>query len=187
MGSPKNPINTQFGRVSDDDGIRINSAGTVPEIASENDGLEPLLDNQGRLIVRIADGSGFIPSGITENVTGVGSNTITDYNIPTGGLQVIAGPSTIVSIIGFAVWCGAAVPTFIHLFNDIALVSGVTRPKVIIPVNTDGYVDSTLCDWIARGDVQFNGLVIGLSSVPFTYTALTARFAMVNLTYRVYP
>ena len=52
----KNSENLQFGRVSKLDGNRSFSS-------NPDNGSEPLTDNNGRLIVRLADGAGFLDDG----------------------------------------------------------------------------------------------------------------------------
>jgi hypothetical protein len=68
--SIKNLENTQFGRVCTDSAQPGGAGNRHAGNAAMDDGLEPLLDDNGRLIVRISKGGGFVEDSIIDFSSG---------------------------------------------------------------------------------------------------------------------
>lgn len=125
MAGTKTIENDQWGRVSDTGSV------VSPNLFSDpNDGRAPMVDPHGRVVVRIADGSGFLPSSNAGTVDSSASLLNTK-------IVRAASYTTLMSIVGFN---PNAVLYYFQLFNRaIAPVTTVTIPiqSIIVPANSE--------------------------------------------------
>ncbi len=160
MAAPKDEINSQFGRTS-------NAAGNsvpAPLDPLVNRGLAPLVDNNGRIIVRVADENGFEVLGtFTEFTSGAARS-------PTAGITVAAVPLLrLDSIWGYN---GSASPGqfFLHIYNIIAPpTAGVSVPDYVIPV-PGRFTTFSFGERISLSA----GYTVAASSTEFVFTALAS-------------
>lgn len=118
----KNLENTQFGRVATPAGNR----NIV--IALTDWGLEPLVDNNGRLIVRLANGSGFLPAQNPHFILNSGGYVET-VNFPTSTyLHLLSGFNNSIGV------------RYIQVFlNSAAIPAPASVPDIsfIVPTQTN--------------------------------------------------
>jgi hypothetical protein len=169
MAGNKDNINSQFGRTSDEAGSK-----TAGPIGSADQGMEPLLDQEGRLIVRLADGAGFIEPGIRVEFKTGGSR------LAAAGEVINAAPIQLLE----QVWgynANATTLQFIHLFNSTTLpVSTTTQPDYVIPVPAN-FATFSLSVNLIHFDT---GLVIAPSSSELTYVTPAADDFWAAINYR---
>jgi hypothetical protein len=113
--SVKNLENTQFGRVSTENGNR-RSGGTIVDY-----GLDPLVDSHGRIIVRLAGGNGFI------------ENTTVDYSSGAVYTNTFFLGSVIEREITINGYSDLPVPAHLLFFKNTFLVPG-SLPAITIPL-----------------------------------------------------
>lgn len=158
MAAPKNDLNEQFGRVSDADG------NSVPApLGTQNSGLAPLLDNNARLIVRIAEENGFVNPGTLTRFTSGAARS------PTAGVTVEAVPLLqLDSIWGYN--GNATLQFFLHIYDIIAPPTpAVSLPVYIVPV-PPGFTTFSFSDRIALA----SGYTVAASITEFVFTPLVA-------------
>jgi len=119
----KNLENTQFGRVCTEQGpfnippAGNRSSGNVPP----DTGLDPLLDNNGRIIVRIAGPNGFI------------ENAAVDYSSGAVYTNTFALASVVEKNIVINGYSDLPVPAYLLFFKNTFLVPG-SLPAITIPL-----------------------------------------------------
>ena len=160
MSAPKNEINSQFGRTSDSDGNSLPN----PLSTGANQSGAPLLDDNHRLITRLADENGFINIGTFTEFTSGAART------PIAGVTVEAVPLVrLESIWGYN---GNIVPTlfFLHIYDIIAPPTpGLSIPDYIVPV-PGGFATFSFSERISLS----SGYTVAASSTEFIFTPLGA-------------
>lgn len=155
--SIKNLENTQFGRVCTDD-IQPGGAGNRHAgSANMDDGLEPLLDSNGRLIVRIANGGGFIEE--------VGYD-FTSLGVYTNEFFVTTGLARNIEINGYS---DLPVSAYIQIHSTNPPVLAGAVPFLVIPI---GAGPGAFFKSINLKNGSGLPRVIAISSTQFIYTAI---------------
>jgi len=160
--SKKNLENTQFGRVSTD-ALQPGGAGNRHAgPASMDDGLEPLLDDNGRLIVRISNGGGFVEDSTIDFSSGGGYTnalmlgSIVDRNIHVQGYSDLAVSAYIQVHISPIIPPPGSVP---FIVKPIGAGPGAFFDKIIL---ANG---SSLDLWIVISSTQFTFNAIATPSL----------------------
>jgi hypothetical protein len=172
MASPlKSLFNIQWGRVSSALGNSIPD----PIATSSNQSAAPLVDNNGRVITRLADENGFIDIGtFTEFTSGAARS-------PTAGVTVEAVPLVrLESIWGYN---GNLVPTlfFLHIYDIIAPPTpGLSTPLYIVPV-PGNFATFSFSERISLS----SGYTVAASSTEFIFTPLAAADLWFATTYYI--
>lgn len=160
MAAPKDELNSQFGRTADAAGNSLPN----PLDPLANRGLAPLVDSNGRLIVRLADAGGLIDLGVFTEFTSGGARS------PTAGVTVAAVPLIrLESIWGYN---ANAVPAqfFLHIYDIIAPPTpGVSVPVYIVPV-PGNFATFSFSERISLA----SGYTVAASITEFLFTPLLA-------------
>lgn len=118
----KNLENTQFGRVCTDTSQPGGPGNRHGGNATMDDGLEPLLDDNGRIIVRIANSGGFIEDSTIDFSSGA---VYTNERVLTGIVErnlVINGYSDL------------PVPAYIQIIDSVVIPILGAIPFIVFPV-----------------------------------------------------
>ncbi len=172
MPAPQKSLeNTQFGRTSDSAGNSV----PAPFALSFNQGLAPLVDDNGRLITRLADQNGFIDIGTFNEFTSGAARS------PTAGVTVEAVPLVrLESIWGYN---ANVVPTlfFLHIYDIIAPPTpGVSTPVYVVPV-PGNFATFSFSERISFA----SGYTVAASSTEFLFTPLIAADLWFATTYYI--
>jgi hypothetical protein len=147
--------NAQFARVASLGGQRVDAAGALVTLAP-NDGIEPLADNEGRLIVSTA---GVPPApGFTTRFQG---NAYGVIQVP------VTASATVIQVVdGFQT---NALTRYVQLHDIAGAIPALNVP--IVSVAVPGGSEFSIA---APYEFLANGLAIGLSTTPGTFTAAAA-------------
>jgi len=161
----KNDENTQFGRTSD-------ALGNRSFVLPQNNGSEPLVDDNGRIIVRLADATGFITPSIEGGALVYSSAGYLNNAIVNGNSTHLFLAS------GFN---PTATQLFLQFFDANALPANGTIPdyNILVPALSN-------FSWMPSITDRFRniGLVWGVSTTGPTYTdALIANGFWVDIEY----
>jgi hypothetical protein len=157
MSATKNLENNQFARTSDSTGKR------TAFVNQSDQGIEPLSDNNGRLIVRIADDSGFI----------ILNPTYSNYRSGAllAGDTISAASANLIMIYGFN---NSAGTRYLQIFNRTSAPSPGNVPDISILVPTATQLSLSLPGVL--GQLFNTGIRYQSSTTPATFTAGGADF-----------
>lgn len=157
MAGPKTVENDQFARTSTALGTK-----TTPSIGPDQ-GISPLADNDGRLIVRLAGAGGFLPDPTSNPFIFSGTY------VPVAGSIINPAPTLFFGSVGYNDNIG---PVYLQYFNSVALpVAGVTVPTLtfLLGAGPSFYIPEQLSEMSVSFPV---GLVIAGSTTQFVFTPL---------------
>lgn len=160
MAGPKTDDNTQFARVAEATGLA--PAGTT---GSPGDGLAPLCDDQGRLLVVTASPGG----GASGTVTNSDSAALESSRI------LLASAGRLLIVYGFN---DSAADLYLQTFDQAgALAGGEVPVGCNLPVPAGEFFSLVPGPY---GREFANGIVVGLSTTLATYTAPGAAAGWFN-------
>lgn len=159
MAGTKTEDNTQFARVAEATGL-----APAGQSGSPNDGLAPLCDSEGRLIVVTAAGGG-----------GGGGIVNSDSTALESSRQLLAAPGTLIVLYGFN---ASAAMLYLQTFDQLgALAGGEVPAGGNLPVPAGEFFSLVPGPY---GRAFATGIVVGLSTTLATYTAPGAAAGWFN-------